>query len=44
VICLSHFRADIVTGCQYTLQFTKIVDIMSEPDNTCIVDSEGMQH
>ena len=34
--------SDIVTGCQYTLQFTKIEDIMSAPDSTCFVGSEEM--
>ena len=29
-----HSCSDIVTACQYTLQFTKIEDIMSAPDNT----------
>jgi len=33
---------NIVTACQYTLQFNKIVDIMSAPDCTCLVDSEEM--
>ena len=37
-----HSRSDIVTACQYTLQFTKTEDIMSAPDNTYFVGSEEM--